>query len=144
MFIKPIHKKGSTTNIENYRPVASLSELSLCFERLVFSKLYPVVDFQIFNNQHGFLKRKSTSTQLLVHLKLLQDAFEIREDIYTLYLDFSKAFDRVCHHILLKELRTFAIGGNLLKLKSYLQNRRQRIIVNDYASEFTKSTSEEQ
>ena len=46
-------------------------------------------------------------------------------------MDFSKAFDRSCHQILLKKLRTFGIDGNLMKLlSSYLQNRRQRVIVN--------------
>ena len=137
-----IHKKGSTKNIENYRLVASRSKLSLCLERLLFSKLCPIMESQIFNNQHGFLKRKSTLTQLHVRLKLLQDAFENRKDIYTLYLDFLKAFDRVCLQIILKKLRTFGIGGNLLKLlSSHLQNRGQRKIVNDYASEFEKITS---
>ena len=53
----------------------------------------------------------STSTQFLVQLKLLQDAIENREDFYTLYLDFSEAFDRVCHQILLKkrELSAFVV-----------------------------------
>ena len=64
MDIKPIRKKGSTKNIENYSPVASLSKLSICFERLLFSKLYPIVESQIFKNEHGFLKWNSTSTQL--------------------------------------------------------------------------------
>ena len=35
-----------------------------------------------------------------------------------------------------ENLRTFGLGCNLLKLRSHLQNRRQRVIVNDYASEF--------
>ena len=38
--VKPIHKKGSTKNIENYRPVASLSKLSLCFETLLFLETF--------------------------------------------------------------------------------------------------------
>ena len=79
----------------------------------------------------------STSIQLFAQLKLLQDAFENRVDIYNLYLDFSKALDRVRHQILLK--RTFVIGGNLFKLlSSYLQNRKKRVIVNDYVSELEK------
>ena len=76
------------------------------------------------------MKRKSTSIQLFVQSKLLQDAFEKSEETYTLHLDFSKAFDRVCHRTFLKKLRTFGIGGNLLKLlSSFLQSRRQRVIV---------------
>ena len=137
-------KLGSTKNTENYRLVASLSKLSLCIERLLFSKLYPIVESQSFINQHGFLKRKSTSTQLLVQLKFLKDAFENREDIYTLYLDFSEALDTVCQQILLKKLRTFGIGDNSMKLlNSYHQKRRQRVMVNVFASEFDNIKSRE-
>ena len=80
-----------------------------------------------------FLKRKSTtSTQFFVQLTFLQDAFENGEDNYTLYLDFSKAFHRECHQILLKKLGIFGIGGTLLKLlSSFLRNWRQRVFVND-------------
>ena len=63
----------------------------------------------MFINQHGFLKWKSSSAQLLVKLKLLQDAFEKKEDNYTLYLDFSKAFDRACDQILLKNYQLSAL-----------------------------------
>ena len=42
-------------------------------------------------------------------VKTSSDAFESREDIYTLYLDFSKAFHRVCHQILLKNYEHSAL-----------------------------------
>ena len=61
-------------------------KLPLCFERLLFSKLCPIVESQNFNDQHSCLKLKSKSTQLPVQLKLLQDTFE-NKDIYTLNLE---------------------------------------------------------
>ena len=44
------------------------------------------------------------------------------------YMDMSKAFDKVCHHRLLSKLCKFCLGGNLLQwIQSYLTDRRQRV-----------------
>ena len=52
-----------------------------------------------------------------------------------MYLDISKAFDRVWHKGLLCKLKCMDIDGNFLKLvESFLSNRYQRLIVNDQAS----------
>ena len=46
------------------------------------------------------------------------------------YLDFSKAFDSVCHAKLLSKLCTFGIDGPLLQwFTSYLSGRQQRVVV---------------
>ena len=48
----------------------------------------------------------------------------------TIYLDMSKAFDRINHQKLLHKLTNSGIGGNLLKwFQSYLTGRRQRVVV---------------
>ena len=53
------------------------------------------------------------------------------KDVRTVYLDISKAFDRVWHKGLLLKLHKFGIGGNLLKwFADYLSNRFQRGVIN--------------
>ncbi len=48
-----------------------------------------------------------------------------------MYLDFAKAFDKVPHKRLLKKLRAHRINGDLLRwVRSWLLNRRQRVILN--------------
>ena len=48
------------------------------------------------------------------------------------YLDFEKAFDRVDHQLILKKLSNLDVGGNLLEwFRSYLKDRRQRVVVHD-------------
>ena len=59
-----------------------------------------------------------------------------KEKAYAIYLDFSKAFDRVPHSILLTKLRLLGLGGSLLKLiASYLQNRVQQVKIRNCLSE---------
>ena len=55
----------------------------------------------------------------------------------TIYFDFAKAFDSVCHDLILKKLKNqFGIDGRLLKfLKNYLQNRKQRVVLDNHISD---------
>ena len=51
------------------------------------------------------------------------------------FMDISKAFDRVWHQGLLFKLKTFGIDGNLLLwFESYLSKRRQRVVINGETS----------
>ena len=120
--VKPLQKKGARNIKSNYLPVANLSRLSLSFERLLFKHLYKLIAPKINSAQHGFMKNRSTTSQLLFHLKLLHDSLDKGEAVFTLYLDFCKAFDKVNHYLLLEKLKNFGIGGKLLQLlSSYLE-----------------------
>jgi len=66
------------------------------------------------NNQHGFRARRSCLTQLVDHLDDLLKDLENGQNVYVLYLDMSKAFDKVCHTRLLEKLARAGIGGKLL------------------------------
>ena len=53
----------------------------------------------------------------------------------SVYLDMSKAFDKVWHEGLLFKLKQNGIAGNVLKFfESYLSNRRQRVVLNGSSS----------
>ena len=56
-----------------------------------------------------------------------------------IYLDFTKAFDSVPHHLLIHKLQTFGFNGTLLNwFHSYLNNQYQQVII--HGSMFTKLT----
>ncbi len=86
--------------------------------------------------QHGFWKGRSTVTQLLaVYQDIIEGLAEGKEtDI--IYLDFSKAFDKVPHSSLISKLPLFGIIGDLLLwFKSYLSGRYQRVTLQGLYSE---------
>ena len=66
----------------------------------------------------------------------------MRQQIDVIYLDFSKAFDRVPHEKLLFKLECLVIKGSLLAwFRSYLSGRRHRVMIDDEASDFLPVTS---
>ena len=94
------------------------------------------VSTHLHHFQFGFLRGKSTSSQLLHVLREIGELLDKRIQTDIVYLDFAKAFDRVDHQLLLKKLNNFGVGGNLLEwFRSYLKDRRQRVVVHGKASQ---------
>ena len=85
----------------------------------------------ICKSQHGFRKGRSCLTQLIKHIDIILKNFLNGDDTDSIYLDFSKAFDKVVHHILLKKLHSYGIRGKLLSwIKAYLADREQTVVIN--------------
>ena len=80
--------------------------------------------------------------QLISITHKIHEALEQGEDICMVFLDVSKAFDRVYHEGLLFKLASFGISGSLLRwFKSYLSNRKQRVIINGQESDWQHTTA---
>lgn len=141
-YVTPIHKSGSKGEITHYRPISILSCIPKLLERLVHDAIFPLLKTHISNQQHGFMKNKSTVTNLIHYSDYLFNALDKREQVDTIYTDFRKAFDKVDHVTLLKKLAFHGIHGNLLNwFASYLSNRQQAIVINGYTSDIAPVTS---
>lgn len=126
--VVPVFKVGDKSKCENYRPISILSCFSKIFESVVYDALYHHLKPFISPRQHGFIKRRSTTSNLLEYKHFLCSAFAKKVQVDSVYTDFSKAFDKVDHSILLNKLSTFGIHGDLLRwVKSYLSNRSQLV-----------------
>ena len=55
--------------------------------------------------QHGFRSGRSCLSLLLEHQNKISDELEKSNNVYVIYLDFAKAFDKVDHGILLNKLK---------------------------------------
>lgn len=133
--VVPVFKCGQRCNIKNYRPVVIQSYLAKLFESLVVDKLEPVLRHVIDPRQHGFSKGKSTSTNLLILQQSILSGFEMNKQTDVIYTDFSKAFDKVNHQLLLAKLEAMGIFGTLLEwISSYLSKRRQFVLVKNHKS----------
>lgn len=134
--IVPVHKGGSRKDVENYRPISILSALSKLFERLIHNTVYPSLHSNIIPQQHGFVRRRSTITNLLVYTTEIFESLDKNKQMDSVYTDFRKAFDRVDHKILLDKIAFNGIRGNLWRwFKSYITNRTQKVAIQGYESD---------
>ena len=79
----------------------------------------------------------SRVTQLLSIIHEIFNSFDYNPsvDIRGIFLDISKAFDKVLHDGLIFKLQMYSIDGKLLKLlKSYLKDRQQPVLLNGQTS----------
>jgi hypothetical protein len=103
-YVTPIFKKSRRKNVEDYRGVAILSAIPKRFELLVYRGMYNDLKNLISINQHGFLKNRSTITNLLEYASFVLNSIEDGNQVDSIYTDFSKVFDRVRHQLLLNEM----------------------------------------
>ena len=135
--IAPVFKKGDRSVAANYRPISLTSVCSKVLEHIIHSQVMKHLDAHqiLTDQQHGFRKKRSCESQLILTLQDLASALEENEQIDAILLDFSKAFDKVSHQRLAIKLHHYGIRGHLLKwIQSFLANRSQQVMVEGHAS----------
>jgi hypothetical protein len=71
-----IFKKGRRYNVEDYRGVAILSAIPKRFELLVYRTMYDDLKNLKSFNQHGFMKNRSTVTNVLKYASFVLNSIE--------------------------------------------------------------------
>ena len=101
-----IHKKGPKTKCENYRPISLLCLPGKLLEAVVATDLDDHIYQHKLLSSHQWGFRKGRSPELML-LKMSQKWSSMLDNgmmIGVLLIDFSKAFDSVCHNTLLKKM----------------------------------------
>ena len=142
--VSPIFKKGDRNKAENYRPVSLTCILCKIAEHIIVSQMYDHLDYYgIFTDaQHGFRKKRSTETQLLLTTDDFMSGLEKNIQTDAILLDFSKAFDKVPHHFLIHKLTRYGIKSSAINwISSFLQDRTQEVHVQGSQSQTSEVTS---
>ncbi len=120
LVICPIYKQGGKNNIANYRPICLTPVFCKILERIVKANilLYLKTPYILSDAEHGFMPRHSCLTNLIVAEELITCLTDQGEPVHVVHLDFAKAFDSVCHRLLVK--KTVAMGIHL-KITSWVE-----------------------
>ena len=129
--VKPLFKKGSKTDPQNYRPISLPPILSKIIERIIHDQTQQFLSKNkiLYRFQSGFRKNYSTC---LGHLTdKITTGFE--KGLFTgmILIDLQKAFDTTDHQILIKKMKYLGFSKNVIGwFKSYLSEQKFKININ--------------
>ena len=123
--------------MSNYRPIAILPVFSKILEKIIYHRLYDFLQNKniLTDNQFGFRKKYSTSLAIFNLTESVLKEMEKGNFCIGLFMDLSKAFDTIDHHILLNKLEYYGVRGIARQwFSSYLHQRTQYVMVNGVKS----------
>ena len=113
-----LHKKGSTLNMNNYRPFLLLSIFRKIYEKIRYARLYQLLEKSdlFYSLQFGFRANEHSTNHALISItETMKELIDNNKSGCGVFLDLRKAFDTVNHKI------------SLVKLQSYSSNKRQYV-----------------
>ena len=134
----PLYKgKGARNQPSSYRPISLLNSIGKVYECLVSKQFYSFVeDHNLLSPaQFGFRRHRSTTDQLLHITSNIYSAFDKRVHCDGIFLDFSKAFDRVDHQIILQSVAGWCSSSASDWVRTFISNRTMRVKVGQSMSQ---------
>ena len=127
-------KKNNKQELKNYRPISLLPVSSKIFDRLLYDSMFKFfTENNLISLHQSGVKPGDNQLLSITHqiFKSLDNGHEVR----SVFLDMSKAFDKVWHKGLIFKLKQNGISSNLLStLTDFLTLRKQRVVLNGQLS----------
>ena len=136
--VTPLYKKGNRSNPANYRPISLTCICSKILEHIVHTNIMShLINLNILSDsQFGFRKNYSAELQLIKTTHDIALNLNAKSQTDVILLDFSKAFDKVSHQLLLSKLQYYGIAGQLLGwISSFLSGHTQRVVCGGQSSD---------
>jgi hypothetical protein len=137
--VSPVYKKGQKYNPENYRPISLTCICCKLLEHLIAKHIMSHADTHniLYPLQHGFRTGRSCETQLLEFFDDVTLNMENGKQTDILVMDFSKAFDKFSHSLLLHKLHYYGIQSELNSwIQNFLSNRKQAVVLEGDKSDY--------
>ena len=108
-------KKGILQQCKNYLTISVICHPSKVLLKVLLIRLKPQAASIIAEEQAGFRSGRSTTEQIF-NLRILCERYlQHQQDLYHVFIDFKKAFDRVWHKALWSTMRLYNIDANLIQ-----------------------------
>ena len=142
--VSPIYKKGSRSQVSNYRPASLTSQVCKVFEAIVRDDImeHLLMNKLVRSSHHGFLWGRSCLSNLLTFLDKVTELVDHGYAVDAIYLDFAKAFDKVPYVRLMHKVRAHGIRGLVGNwIENWLSGRQQKVCVECFGSPWAYVTS---
>ena len=111
---------SQNSSISNYRTnygmISLISDPSKVMLKIILKRLKPQVEKIIAEEQAVFRAGRSTTEQIF-NLRIFREKyFQHQQDLYHVFIDFNKVFDRVWHAALWATMKKYNISTNLIQV----------------------------
>ncbi len=123
-----------------------LPTLSKLLEKMFLSKvIFPLISHRVSHSQYAYIPRPgsgTTSALISVYHEILKFLDTAPGAVRFLSTDFSKAFDKLPHHVIISSCRKFSLPESVVGfVSSFLNQRWQRVSVMNKVSDWVLVTS---
>ena len=116
-------KKGNLQQCQNYLTISLISHPSKVMLKIILNRLKPQVKKIIAKEQAGFRAGGSTTEQIFNLHILCEKYLQHQQDLYHVFIDFKKTFNRVWHAALWATMKKYNISTNLIQVIKNLYNK---------------------
>ena len=137
-----LFKKGDRSQCGNYRGISVLSVVGKVFADILLQRLKRITDKVYPQSQSGYRENRSTIDGIFTLRQLMEKTKQQRQNLYMVFVDFTKAFDTVNREFLFKVLGKLGSPPKLIRLIESLYSQvHARFIVDGVLTEPFKYNS---
>ena len=129
-------KKGNLQLCHNYRTISLISHPSKVMLKIILNRHQPQAKEIIAEEQAGSRTGRSTTEQIFNLRILCEKYLQHQQNLYHVFIDFKKAFDRVWHEALWATMRKYNINARIIRAIENLYDKAQSAVL------FSGSTGE--
>ena len=134
-------KNGYLQQCRNYRTISLISHPSKVMLKIILNRLKPQAEKIIAGEQAGFRAGRSTTEQIFNLRILCEKYIQHQQDLYHVFIDFKRAFDRVWHAALWATMKKYNISINLIQVIKNLYNKATgAVLLNSSVGDWFRTT----
>ena len=131
-------KKPRATECSDFRTISLMPHTLKLFLKIIQERIGKKIDREVGHSQFGFRPGSGTREGIFAFNIIAQKHIEVDHDLFTCFIDYSKAFDRVHHVQLIKCLEKIGIDGKDIRIIANLYWHQKAVIrVDNDLSPFT-------
>ena len=139
--IMTLPKKGNLQLCQNYRTISLISHPSKVMLKIILNRLQPQAEEIFAEEQAGFRAGRSTTEPIFILRILCEKYLQHQQNLYHVFIDFKKAFDRVWHEALWATLRKYNINASIIRAIENLYDKAQSaVLFNGSIGEWFRTT----
>ena len=113
---------------KNYRPISLLCCLYKLLERIILTRLTPILEEHLPHEQASFRPGRGTEEKVLALTILIESGFERKLKTGTVLVDLSAAYDTVCRDGLVNKIARIIKDQSILKILSVMTGTRKFLV----------------